>query len=222
MNVPVILDVPEPLSEREQKLLTQLEAEIEQNLKGFKRVGYALMVIRDQRLYRINHDTFEDYCREIWDLGRPRAYQLIDSYTVIQNLSPMGDKMSTMVDKNQPAFDILPENERQARPLTILTPDQQIAAWQMVIAAANEQGGKITADLVQRCINTLLHKKVSGAVGNARNTGERQKKVMPEEIQEVFTTMLDLVQRAADSNWRQIGKKELARALREVLEAIED
>ena len=216
MNEPVVRDIPEPLSSREEKLLVQLEADIEQNLRGFKKVGYALTVIRDQQLYRIDYDTFEEYCREVWDLGRPRAYQLMDGYAVIENLS-------TIVDKPHPtSFDILPATESQTRPLASLSPDQQIAVWQMVVDIARETGGKITAALVQQCINTIHHKKVTESIDKARKTGERPEKVLPGEIQEAFQSLLSLVQREADSNWRQVGKRELAEVLREILQAIEE
>jgi hypothetical protein len=217
MSELIVRDVPEPLSGREQKLLVQLEADIEQNLKGFKKVGYALTVIRDQQLYRVDYDTFEEYCREVWDLGRPRAYQLMGGYAVVENLS-------TIVDKTElPSFDLLPATESQARPLTILAPDQQIAVWQMVIDMAKEQGCKITAALVQQCIHSLNHKKLDESLNKARNTGSgRPEKVLPDEIQEAFQSFLSLVQREADNNWRQVGKRELAAALREVLQALEE
>lgn len=216
MNDLVVSGIPEPLSEREKKVFTQLEAEIEQNLKGFKRVGYALSVIRDQRLYRVDYDTFEEYCREAWDLGRPQAYRLIDSYVVVENLSPMGDKNEAIT------FEILPENERQARPLASLDQDQQIAVWQMVIDIAKETGCKITADLVQRCVSSYQHKKVSDLINKTRKYGERQVKVIPEEVQVVFHSLLTLVQRNYDNEWQEMGKKEFAKALREILQAIEE
>jgi len=58
------------------------------------------------------YDTFERYCKERWDMSRPRAYQLIDAVMIKDNLS-------TMVD--------IPE--RQLRPLARLEPQQQVKAW---------------------------------------------------------------------------------------------
>jgi len=223
MNDLAIHDIPDPLSEREKKVFTELESEIEQNLRGFKRVGYALSVIRDQRLYRIDYDTFEEYCREAWDLGRPQAYRLIDSYNVVENLSPIGDKMSPMGDKDEViVFEILPENEAQARPLASLSQDQQIAVWQMVIDIAKETGCKITAELVQRCVSSYQNKKLSDLIKKTRKYGERSAKVIPEEVQVVFHSLLTLVQRNYDSQWQEVGKKEFAAALREILQAIEE
>ena len=43
----------------------------------FIEVGKALLAIRDAKLYRKTHKTFEAYCRDRWEMSRPRAYQLI-------------------------------------------------------------------------------------------------------------------------------------------------
>jgi hypothetical protein len=74
-------------------------------------VGKALLEIRDQRLYRQQHRTFEDYCRERWKWTRQRGYQLMQAASVARNLS-------TIVDTSA-------QNEAQARELTRLTPTQQ-------------------------------------------------------------------------------------------------
>ena len=44
------------------------------------------MQIRDNRLYRETYGTFEEYCKEKWNLERRRAYQLIDGYKVSENV----------------------------------------------------------------------------------------------------------------------------------------
>ena len=87
--------------------------------------------IRDGRLYRETHDTFEDYCRKRWDMTRQRAHQFIEAAEV-------RDVLSTNVD-------ILPVNEAQSRPLAPLAPEQQRAAWNEAVTAS---GGSPTAALV--------------------------------------------------------------------------
>jgi site-specific DNA-methyltransferase (adenine-specific) len=69
-------------------------------------------------------------------MSRPRAYQLIEAATVATNLS-------TMVD--------IPTTERQARPLTVLDPEQQREAWQRAVETA--PNGKVTAAHVQKVVN---------------------------------------------------------------------
>lgn len=116
------------LSVVEQSELQKCEAVIERGLKTFIDVGTALMEIRDERLYREHHGTFEDYCRERWGLSRPRAYQLIDAAGVVGNLS-------TIVDK--------PANEAQVRPLASLPADLQPVVWERAVETA--PNGKVTA-----------------------------------------------------------------------------
>jgi hypothetical protein len=62
-------------SERER--LVSLEKVLDRGLAVFVEVGTALQRIRDERLYRETHATFEDYCRERWSLSKPYASQII-------------------------------------------------------------------------------------------------------------------------------------------------
>lgn len=57
--------------------LAECEAVVTRGLKAFVEVGNALLRIRDERLYRETHSTFEAYCRERWGLSKPYATQLI-------------------------------------------------------------------------------------------------------------------------------------------------
>ena len=59
--------------------LAELEGVIESGLMTFFEVGAALAQIRERRLYRETHDTFEAYCQERWSFNRQRASQLIQA-----------------------------------------------------------------------------------------------------------------------------------------------
>lgn len=137
-----------PLSEVEADTLATHEATIRAGLDTFVQVGTALAAIRDDRLYRTTHGTFEDYCAERWSLARSRAYQLIDAAAVT-------DLVSTMVDT--PA----PSSERQARPLTKLRdePEAIRSAWSRAVESAprDDQGApKVTAALVESAVRDEL------------------------------------------------------------------
>lgn len=111
--------------------LAACEKIIEQGLASFITTGMALITVRDRALYKqAGYSTFEDYCQERWGISRPRAYQLIESATTVQ-------EMSTIVDTP------LPQNEGQARELKGLEPE--VAA--QVITKAKESG-KITANSI--------------------------------------------------------------------------
>ena len=57
--------------------LPELERVIERGQQTFIEVGRALLEIRDRRLYRETHATFEAYCRERWGWGRSYANKTI-------------------------------------------------------------------------------------------------------------------------------------------------
>jgi len=68
-----------------------LEHDIGSGMRTFRTVGAALEEMRDSRLYRSTHDTFEDYCSDRWSIGKAYAYCLIEGAVVVRNLSPIGD-----------------------------------------------------------------------------------------------------------------------------------
>lgn len=53
--------------------LGELETVIERGLTTFVEVGNAIREIRDSKLYKDSHDTFEKYCRERWGWNRNYA-----------------------------------------------------------------------------------------------------------------------------------------------------
>jgi hypothetical protein len=53
-----------PLSPIEAQTLEHYERIIDQGIKTFVQVGHALVIIRDERLYREQYQTFEDYLRQ--------------------------------------------------------------------------------------------------------------------------------------------------------------
>lgn len=121
---------------QESARLVSLEKTIERGLGNFIEVGEALAEIRDSRLYRIEHKTFEDYCRTKWKFSRMQASRLIGA----------ADVCNQLVTK--------PGAESQARPLTRLdSPEQRREAW----ADAVEQSatGKPTAREVEAAVERV-------------------------------------------------------------------
>ena len=124
----------ESISPDEAVMLTACEQTIADGVESFKAVGRALVEIRDSRLYRATHATFEDYCRERWNWSRQRAHQLIECASVSESLPP----------ECQPLVD----NERQARELAKVEPELRAE----VLKAAAESG-KITAKSIREAAN---------------------------------------------------------------------
>jgi phage N-6-adenine-methyltransferase len=149
---------PQALSFTESEALAAYERTIAEGLETFVVVGQALLAIRDQRLYRMQYLTFEEYCRERWELSRPYAYQLMDAATVVHHVSAVAD--------------ILPANEAQARPLAALRPDEQGQVWRRALETA--PNGRLTAAYVQAVV--AAHTAPSAATPCVRTqfTGEQE------------------------------------------------
>ena len=80
----------EILTNQEHDALAAYEAVIEAGQKIFWQVGCALLEIRDRRLYRQTHGSFEAYVAGRWGWSRQHAYRVMDASAVAKNLSPMG------------------------------------------------------------------------------------------------------------------------------------
>jgi hypothetical protein len=121
--------------------LADLETVIERGLGTFVEVGDALAAIRDGRLYRSTHSTFEDYCQERWGFSRPRAYEMIHASEIVSSLSAIADT---------PA----PRTESQARALAPLkaNPEQMAAA---MTAATEATAGRPTAAAITQAVKDL-------------------------------------------------------------------
>lgn len=120
------------MGDEDEAALFELEREIQRGLDTFVKVGNALAEIRDRKLYRAEHKTFEEYCRERWGFSSEYARLQMRTAEVVRTLS----ETPTIVG-------VLPATESQARPLIRLEPDEQIAAWQEVVETA--PNGKVTA-----------------------------------------------------------------------------
>jgi hypothetical protein len=128
------------LTKPEVTTLSECENVIEAGQRTFIEVGQALLKIRDSRLYRAEHDTFENYCLSRWQMARAYALRLIGAAEVVKNLSPMGD---------------IPATERVARPLTKLEPAQQREAWTKANETASAEDRPVSARHVEGAVIEL-------------------------------------------------------------------
>lgn len=75
------------LNGSERARLQVLEVTIERGARMFIEMGKALAEIRDSRLYRESHDSFDTYCRERWSLSRRRVDELIQTAGIATQVS---------------------------------------------------------------------------------------------------------------------------------------
>ena len=116
-----------PLNSVEQVELVRLESIIREGKDTFWEVGAALWKIREHRLYTEEHDSFEAYCLDMWDIPRLQADRLIDAHKV---------------------RDVVPiTKESHARVLKGLTDEQQKEAHAAAEEEAGEEG-KVTARML--------------------------------------------------------------------------
>lgn len=120
------------LTASESNALAEHEAVIERGIKTFYEVGTALADIRDRKLYRADHATFEEYTEQRWQMSRRRAYQMIEAAGVVQNFShsEIGG----------------PATESQARELSRVPEPERAEVWAATIERTD---GKPTAAAVR-------------------------------------------------------------------------
>jgi hypothetical protein len=143
-----------------------LERKVEQ---AFYIAGLSLAQLRDRRLYRSTHSSFEEYCQDRFGMKRRHPYRLIDAAKVVNNIlevCPIGTHKSG--DTNQ-RLQIVPTSERQTRPLTKLSPAEQKEAWDKAVELAGNKvpSGKIVSQVVSKimCPNrTQINYKIGQIV----------------------------------------------------------
>lgn len=211
------------LSDREQADLATCEAALDNLRVAFWAAGKALQVIRDARLYRDTHATFEEYVEQRWDMSRPQAYRLIDAWPLAERLSPMGDKL----------------NERQVRELLPLASrhghDAAVTVYRTV---AETDGIQVTAALLHGAVSILPPGRFNPAeatgqiraylTGNPGNQARHNASAV-----ETFTAqaekMLRTLQRAASRGTLQAAAhadpetvRRMIASVRSILDAIEE
>lgn len=152
------VEIVEQLTYDEEYDRSQLELRVEQ---AFYQAGKALAELRQRRLYRSTHRTFEAYCQDTFEFSRRHSDNLIAGAGVVENLqqtrinrsqTESNEKMST--NRTQ----ILPTKLEQIRPLASLKPDEQRQVWDQAVAAANGRvpSGRIVKGVVEQQKKSLL------------------------------------------------------------------
>lgn len=113
----------------EHAALATCEDTIQSTQKSFVACGKALAEIRDDRLYRAEHKTFEAYCQAKWGWTSRRAYMMIEGAEAVKTLP---SEMRTIV-----------RNEGQARALASVP-----AADRPDVLKAASAAGPVTAKAI--------------------------------------------------------------------------
>lgn len=183
----VLPGVGSVLEPGERLRLFSLEGKIREGLASFVEVGQALVEIRDSRLYRQSHKTFEDYVAQRWGISARHAYRLVDGAQIATNLlrpEPVGDATNW---SPMPA----PTAESQVRPLKGLDPTEQKEVWRQASAVAGDS--PVTARHVEEA-REELHPKQKWPKPNANG---------------VYDKGADCVSYARDGCWARIDLLQL-------------
>lgn len=165
-----------------QERLSQLENVIDKNRRSFYVIGKALKEIRDAGLYRLLlFKSFGAYTRARWEIGKSQAYRLIEACRVIDNLSPIGDR--------------LPENESQTRLLTPLDPARQRNIWRAFLKTDKE-------------LNALnIRKFISDSkIGIQDEPADLTDKISP-HYKAATDAMLEQIRQAQSQNWQVTSRE---------------
>jgi len=163
--------------------LMELESVIETYQRNFYAVGKALKEIRDSHLYQaLGFNTFEDYTKRRWDLGKSHAYRLMYASEVIDNLSPIGE--------------IVPKNEAQARPLRKVDPFNQRKVWREFL----KSGMGMTALNIARFVSDYMDKDRGGARLDMIE-------LISEDYKDAVMTMLYQIRVAHNEGWESTSRQ---------------
>ncbi len=170
-----------------QSQLTELENIIFTHRRNFYKIGKALKRIRDEKLFRdLLFNNFEEYVKERWDMARSHAYRLIEASTVMDNLSPIGDK-------------ILPDNESQARALARFKKNDQRKIWKEFISS----GITMSAENIRKFANKQIKKPITS---KKPRTSDMVNIISPSYHESVMT-MLEQIRLAQNDNWENTSKE---------------
>ena len=138
----------EPLTLEEENERLRLERQVE---RAFYQAGLALQTLRDQKLYRSTHKTFQEYCQDRFNFSRSYSYRLINAVKIVDNIS------KNVANWQQNSNNILPTTESQVRPLKSLpSAELQSIAWSQAVEKAS---GKVpTAKIVKEVVHQLKNK----------------------------------------------------------------
>tara|TARA_R110002073_G_scaffold177188_9_gene335141 strand:+ start:4058 stop:4912 length:855 start_codon:yes stop_codon:yes gene_type:complete len=128
------------ITQGEAERLKKLERIVDKGKRTFIEVGNALKELRDGKLYRQTHRTFESYCEERFGFKRQQAYRFIEASEVVENVSHGGQISS----------------ERAAREVAKAPPEKQQEVVTKAIETAEKTGKPVTAKLMAAARDAVL------------------------------------------------------------------
>lgn len=216
-----------PLTKKEEALRAELESKVFAVVRqSYIDLGETLSEIKERKLYKSTHHTFADYSREVLDMARQSAYQYIQAYGVVQNLSAIADKIEegkvNNCSQNQPQLPlpIIPQNEGQARALVGLTPEEQREAWLNALSTAPD--GKVTAAHIRKTVRELKGADTQKTIEKTKRLKKENSARISGQFQDAFNNFLIAVQEEINSNWKTTDRLTVVQHLDSIRGAISE
>jgi len=124
-------------------LKKEIREYIQKGIEAFERVAADMLEIRDQRLYREEFGTFEEFCRETLGRSKTQVNRMIQAGDVIKGLMAAGET-------------VLPNNFRIAYELALYPPRDRQLIWKRARQIADRNDGKRTNPKEGRSMKTTI------------------------------------------------------------------
>jgi hypothetical protein len=111
----------------------------------------------------------------------------------------------------------LPKNEAQARELTKLPPEEQVAVWQRLVTS----GKNITAKAIKKAVLSFKGKAlVEGIEKSKKEVHENRTDFQSEAFTEAFDRFFDQLNEERNANWRFTSRKTVYRILQGLIDLV--
>lgn len=137
------------LSKSEQSELARLCKVVDEGLTSFLAVGTALNQIKERRLYRQSHETFEQFVKDRWNISSSRAYQFIDAAKVSREVSTIVEKTGLEIELN---------TESQLRELNQIGTEALPEVLEKIVEECKAQNKNPSATIVKDVVRKALGK----------------------------------------------------------------
>lgn len=135
------------LTKKEASALAECEAAIAAGGRVWYGIGRALSVIQVDSLYRELYATFDEYCKERWEISRANAYRLIAAADAYDSLR------ETSFDVPLPGQPTFP-TEGTIRPLLALSSNDRSDAWDKAVEIASD-APRVTVTHITKALKEL-------------------------------------------------------------------
>ncbi|MGW1037553.1 hypothetical protein [Streptomyces antibioticus] len=147
---------PTTLTSDERQSLAQCEAAVDTLKWAFWLAGKALQIIRDSRLYRAEHATFEDYCWTRWGMKANYAGKLIRTWQVAEALFDLASNDSVPIGTPRLSLEQAKKaNQAQVWELVSVRETWDVEHAVFVYATVAASDVPVTAEVLRGAVDAL-------------------------------------------------------------------